>query len=125
LADVTDKLIDLHQVLTECRLSKKQLAAYTMPHTRKQFPPHFLHIHSSMIRSLGVWLMIKHGQTADAHKALLACPNICNGNCACKSQTGQTHLVPSSEAAPNKVRPEVLNFADEIEHGLILHPITE
>ncbi len=45
--------------------------------------------------------------------------------CACKSQTGQTHLVPSSEAAPNKVRPEILDFADEIEHGLILHPITE
>lgn len=35
------------------------------------------------------------------------------------------HLVPSSKASPNQVCPEVLDFADKVEHGLILHPVPQ
>lgn len=37
----------------------------------------------------------------------------------------KTDLVPTSKTSTNQVRPEVLDFADEVEHGFILHPVSK
>ena len=37
----------------------------------------------------------------------------------------KSHLVPASKASANQVCLEVLDFANQVEHGFILHPVSQ